>query len=224
MKKQFSLILLSFFVVIILCSCDQEQLQTTELKEYFRTNDITANVDNSILNVKVENSNLVEEKRRLQGARWLSAEPITSVGAVIALGIVDQMDASKIDSMVLNVELDNKFNRYAYSFRQLQEVKNYFETCKKFGKVVTKENYEDIAHYLGNKIVKANSSEQVKMFLDKIFLRQQITKTDLIGFKIGNDNTVTLYIDYYYPSGPQTYALSFDFNTDDKISGIAIIQ
>ena len=131
------------------------------------------------------------------------------------------MILKKIDRIVIDIEVNDEFEKYVFPCDQVRQVNDFFKVCQDFGSMPDKLSYESIKPFFGDKILASTSKPQLLAFIDHYFLKEKIIRTELIGFKIIN-NMATLYINYYYQSGPQTYAITFALNSSERIEGITV--
>jgi len=209
------------FVFIAQLGCSHRTFELNKLEDYFQTQKVVMKVEKNTLEVDVSESQLIKKKKESMGVNWISAEPISSVGAIIALRITEENNFSSFDSIAINVVSNNTIKRYSYSYKNVKEITAFFETCEQFGEIRQKSDYNQVKPFISDRILKSVSVTELTQFLHKAFLEEAIIKTELVGFKIAND-MATLYIDYYYKSGPQTYAITFVIDGDGKIAGIEL--
>lgn len=222
MKIQFlKKLAISSVVIITLIGCTDKSIATKEVEQYFQAEGTKSVVHNKTIEIEVVGSKLIEKQKQKLGENWVSSEPISSVGAFIAFKEIGHSNISKPDTIVLSIKEEGRAQTYSYSYEHLTQVNEFLKICQEFGNTKNKTNFDSVYHFLGERILQTASKSQIQDFLNSNFLDEEVKKTELVGFKIAG-GTATLYVDYYYTSGPQTYAITFALGGDKKIEGITL--
>jgi hypothetical protein len=210
-----------FPLLLLIIGCKQHTIKLSELSNYFETNDIDAFRNNNLFEIKIANSRLVKKKQQRMGGKWVNAEALASVGAVITYGLIDSSAKSKIDTVILNVQVDNHYERYSYTIKELRKTREYIEICENFAKVITYDDFSKVEPFLAGQILDAAPKVEIEAFLSKVFLKDKISKTEFIGVK-SEEGVSSVYFNFYYEdSGAQSYVFNFLVG-EDKIGGITV--
>ncbi len=200
----------------------QVPFESNELKSYFKTDNISATFDKSQrrLNIKIVNSELLNEKQKKMGNSWVNAEAWASVAAT---QIIDDIKVKDVDSVRFQIEVGGSREVYAYSVEDVQNAIDFFNKSRNFIFVYTQNGYEKAKPFLAETITAKMTDAELKNLLSTAIPENSVDTIEFAAFKQG-DGTVSIYFNVYYTGlGAQTYIFAYMMNgNDNRIVGINV--
>lgn len=228
--------LLTFYFLCLIYSCNNSNKDTLsqnhledidtaividslELSKYFETDDIKIDTAKRNINVTINNSKLILDKKKKMGIKWENSEPWISVAATYQVKTID----TNIDSLIYNVKIEDSENQYSYSIKQLKQANTYLSTCWGFVKCLNNNDYLAIKELLSPEIIAKYNDIQIENFIRSTFGKNLISRTELIGTKIVKSK-YSFYINFWdIANNSQTYTFSF-LEGNNKIAGMQIVK